>query len=117
MIKRLKNTACAIGRHMKSLGFTNRLGIYILLFLAAGMIGGFYLAVRSIQYNYSGSLMCWTIVFTPIGTAVSMVLGKIVQKSAMENTGADGEGIKYAMAKASGFCEDYSDISENSPPI
>lgn len=117
MIKGIKKYACAIGRHFKSLGFTNRLGIYILIFLAAGMIGGFYLAVRSIEYDYSGSLMCWTIVFTPIGTAVSLVLGKIVQKSAMENTGADGEGIKYAIAKASGFSEEFDDASTNSPPI
>lgn len=117
MIKSVKNGVCAIGRHLKSLGFTNRLGIYILLFLAAGMIGGFYLAVRSIEYDYSGSLMCWTIVFTPIGTAVSMVLGRIVQKSAMENTGADGEGIKYAMAMAGLSCESDSDVSMDSPPI
>jgi hypothetical protein len=49
------------------------------------------------------------VVFTPIGTAVGLVLGKIVDKNREENTGADGEGVKYAAAKAQGF--------NNSPPI
>ena len=44
-------------------------------------------------------------VFTPIGTAVSIVLVRIVDKSRAENTGADGEGIKYAAAKASNFAK------------
>jgi hypothetical protein len=33
----------AILKHLASLGFTNRLAIYILLFLAAGLVGGFIL--------------------------------------------------------------------------
>lgn len=99
--------------HLRNLGFTNRLAIYLLLFLVIGLIGGFYLAIKSIVYGYTGALMCWTVVFTPIGTAIGIVLGKIVDKSAMENTGADGEGIKYAAAKAFGF----SDVENNSPPI
>ena len=93
----------AIMKHLASLGFTNRLAIYILLFLAAGLAGGFYLALRSIITGYTGALMCWTVVFTPIGTACSIVLAAIVRKSEAENTSADGEGIKYATAKANSF--------------
>jgi hypothetical protein len=102
-------------QHLSSLGFTNRLAIYILLFLAVGLIGGFYLAIKSIQNQYTGALACWTVVFTPIGTAVSIVLSKIVNKSAAENTGADGEGIKYAAARAAGFMQSEEDI--DSPAI
>ena len=89
--------------HLASLGFTNRLAIYIILFLAAGLAGGFYLALESIRTGYMGSLLCWTVVFTPIGTACSIVLSKIVHKSEVENSNADGEGIKYATAKANNF--------------
>jgi len=104
--------------HFASLGFTNRLAIYIILFLAIGLAGGFYLAVRSITYGYTGSLLCWTVVFTPIGTACSIVLSKIVDKSKAENTGADGEGIKYAAARANNFSVEQKEESyTDSPPI
>ena len=93
--------------HLKNLGFTNRLALYIMLFLAAGLAGGFYLAVKSISTGYTGALMCWTVVFTPIGTACSIVLSRIVDKSRAENTSADGEGIKYAAAKARGMEMDW----------
>lgn len=93
----------AVSNHLISLGFTNRLAIYIVLFLAAGLVGGFYLALKSITTGYTGALMCWTVVFTPIGTACSVVLGRIVHKSEVENTSADGDGIKYATAKANNF--------------
>lgn len=33
-----------VREHMKSLGFTNRLAVYIIIFLAAGLAGGFILA-------------------------------------------------------------------------
>ena len=89
----------------------------IIAFLAAGLIGGFYLARESIQTGYTGALMCWTVVFTPIGTAASLVLGKIVTKSTIENCGADGEGIKYAAAKAAGFTTANQEGSEESPAI
>ena len=101
--------------HLASLGFTNRLALYIILFLALGLAGGFYLAIRSIQTGYTGSLMCWTIVFTPIGTACSVVLSRIVDKSRAENTSADGDGIVYAAAAAKGF--EKSDSNIDSPPI
>ena len=86
--------------HMMALGFTNRLAVYLVLMLILGLAGGFALAVWSIQEKYTGSLLCWTVVFTPIGTALSVVLARIVDKNRDENTSADGEGIKYATAKA-----------------
>lgn len=108
--RRKKN---AVAQHFSELGFTNRLALYILLFLAAGLAGGFLLAWRSITIGYTGALMCWTVVFTPIGTACGVVLAKVVDKSKEENTGADGEGIKYAAAKAQNFGVDF-DVS---PPL
>ncbi len=94
------------------LGFTNRLAIYLLVFLAAGLTGGFYLALKSIQYQYTGALMCWTAVFTPIGTAVGLVIGKVVDKSKAENTNGNGDGITFAAAQASGFIQNnFNDIS------
>lgn len=102
-------------KRKKRMGFTNRLAIYLLLFLVLGLLGGFYLAVLSIRYQYTGALMCWTVVFTPIGTAVSIVIGAVVNKNKAENTSATGDGIIYAKAQAMGFVEE-NDFS-NSPPI
>lgn len=99
----------------KGIGFTNSLAVCLVLFLAAGLAGGFILAWESIRYQYMGALACWTVVFTPIGTALSVVLSRIVDKSRAENTGADGEGIKYAAAKASGFIQNAE--FEESPAI
>lgn len=96
----------------QKLGFTNKLAIFLLLFLTAGLAGGFVLAVMSIRHGYTGALACYTVVFTPIGTAVGIVLNSIVQKSDHENTGPDGEGIKFAAARAAGFVE-----VEDSPAI
>lgn len=90
-------------------GFTNQLAIRLVRLLSGGLLGGFVLAVLSIKYNYVGSLLCYTCVFTPIGTALSIVLAKVVDKSKAENTSADGDGIVYAKAKASNFQE--------SPPV
>ena len=87
-------------KHLASLGATNRMAIYLIMLIAAGLAGGFYLARMSIEYNYLGPLACYTVVFTPIGTACSIVLSKVVHKSQVENSSADGEGIKYAMALA-----------------
>lgn len=93
------------------LGYTNTLGIFIMILLALGLIGGFYLALQSISTGYTGGLMCWTIVFSPIGTACSVVLARIVDKSRAENTSADGDGIVYAAAKANNF-----GVKDNSSP-
>ena len=92
----------ALGKHMKKLGFTNRYAVYLLLLLVAGLVGGFILAYLSIRAQYVGALACWTVVFTPIGTGVTIVLGKTVDKSKAENTGGNGDGIKYALAMMSG---------------
>lgn len=99
----------------RRMGTTDRLGYILVLILALGLAGGFVLAVLSIRYQYTGALACWTVVFTPIGTALSIVLSRIVEKNRAENTGADGEGVKYAAAVAAGFVEDLG--SENSPSI
>lgn len=101
-----------IKKHLSDLGFTNRLAIYVLALLSLGLLGGFYLAVTCISKGYTSSLACWTIVFTPMSTALSVVLGKVVDKNKAENTGADGEGIEYAKAKAEGFTG-----SQDSPAI
>lgn len=102
--------------HLKSIGYTNRLGTHIMLMLWAGLAGSFILAWRSITYQYMGALACWTVVFTPIGTAGSIVLGAIVNKNKAENTGADGEGIVFASAKSKDFNnQDY--VGSDSPPI
>lgn len=103
--------------HFAKLGFTNRLAVYIMMFLAIGLAGGFYLAIKSIATGYSGSLLCWTVVFTPIGTACSVVLSRIVDKSKAENTGGNGDGIKYAQAKANNFIDTTDEDYKNSPPI
>lgn len=106
-------------RRSRKTGFTNKLAICIIFFLALGLFGGFFLAYRSIEFGYTGELLCWTIAFTPIGTACSIVLNSIVKKSEKENLGANGEGVKYAAAKAHDFIEeDEEDIeSEDSPMI
>lgn len=88
---------------LERLGFTNCLAVLLVFLLLIGLVGGFILAVMSIKYQYTGALACWTVVFTPIGTAISIVLVRIVDKSRAENTSADGEGIKYAAAKAVQF--------------
>lgn len=75
---------------LEYLGYTNCLGILLVLLILIGLIGGFVLAVLSIKYQYTGALACWTVVFTPIGTAISIVLARIVDKSRAENTGPAG---------------------------
>lgn len=104
--------------HLKSLGFTNRLAIFIMLFLAVGLCMGFYLANKSIAYGYTGALVCFTVVFTPLGTAMGIVLNSVVAKSRAENTGGNGDGIKYALAMAQ-ETKDTETVEEfnNSPPI
>ena len=88
------------------IGFTNLLALLIMAFLCAGLMGGFYLALKSIEYQYMGALACYTAVFAPMGTAASIVLNSIVHKSEHENTGANGVGIK-----AAGFVEKDFDES------
>ena len=99
----------------RRLGFTNTLALLLVLLLACGLAGGFLLAVMSIRHSYTGALACYTVVFTPIGTALGVVLGKIVDKSRAENTGPDGKGVVFAAAEADGFMD--SNYSADSPPI
>lgn len=102
----------------KRIGFTNWLAIFLLLFLTAGLAGGFYLAVLSIKYQYTGALMCWTVVFTPIGTMIGIVINSVVNKNKAENTAGNGDGITFAAAQASGFVENPTGaVVTNSPPI
>ena len=100
----------------QSIGFTNKLALYLMLFLAAGLAGGFILAWKSIEFQYMGALACFTVVFTPVGTAIGIVLNSIVHKIERENRGADGEGIKFAAAKAAGFAQTDDGVKE-SPAI
>lgn len=116
--KRLAPQTGGFSALLGRLGFTNCLAVLLVLLLFVGLAGGFVLAVLSIKYQYTGALACWTVVFTPIGTAVSIVLARIVDKSRAENTGADGEGIKYATAKAGQFAaEPEPEGSVDSPAI
>jgi H+/Cl- antiporter ClcA len=87
----------------KPIGFTNKLAIVLVIILIVGLIGGFYLAILSINNNYNGALYCWTIVFTPIGTAIGLVIGKVVDKNRDQNTDENGKGIDYAIAEAQNF--------------
>jgi len=104
--------------HFAKLGFTNRLALYILMFLAAGLAGGFYLGILSIEAEYMGALACWTVVFTPIGTAVGIAIGKVVDKSKAENVAGNGDGIKFATAQAHGFVDDDEPpVADDSPAI
>lgn len=98
-------------KQRKKIGFTNTLAIYVLLFLTAGLAGGFYLALKSIEYNYMGALACWSVAFAPIGTVASFALGKVVDKNKAENTGGNGDGIIFAAAQASGFVQDGAQYS------
>lgn len=117
--KKKKQSVVAV--HLKSLGFTNRLAVFIMLFLAVGLCMGFYLANKSIAYGYTGALVCFTVVFTPLGTALGIVLNSVVAKSRAENSGGNGDGIKYALAMAQ-YKQDMENTEaveefENSPPI
>lgn len=112
MTKKRKKREHRLLKHLDKVGFSNRLSLYILSFLLIGLVGGFYLAIKSIQANYLGSLLCWTVVFTPIGTAVSVAVGKVVDKSKAENTVG---GIKYELAV--GDTEEPVDEFFDSPPI
>lgn len=101
-------------KHLKSIGFTNRLSLYCLLFITFTLIAGFILAIMSLQANYLGSLICFTATLTPVATATSITLTACVSKSKAENT--EG-GVKYmtALANVSQFVsEPLSDAMEDS---
>ena len=101
----------------KGIGFTNSMAVYILFLLTIGLLMGFILAWKSINTQYMGALACFTVCFTPIGTACSIVLGKVVQKNKSENMGSDGTGITFAAAQANNFKTDTDQLFDNSPAI
>ncbi|MCC8120525.1 MAG: hypothetical protein LIO42_00690 [Oscillospiraceae bacterium] len=94
-------------RHLRNLGFTNRLALLLVLLLIGMVAGGYDLALRSIRDGYTGALYCYTVIATPLGTALSVVLAKVVDKNKAENTD-NGKGVKFAAAEARNF-EDNSD--------
>lgn len=51
---RRKSRSDALRAHLKSLGFTNRLALYLVALLTAGLAGGFLLAKWSIETRYTG---------------------------------------------------------------
>lgn len=84
-------------KHLKSIGFTNRLSLYCLFFIFCTLVAGYSLAVLSLRTGYIGSLICFTATITPVSTATSIALTAAVQKSKAENTSG---GVKYEMALA-----------------
>ena len=100
----------------KKLGFTNKLSLGILFTIFITILMGFHLALKSIEYNYVGSLICFTAAIAPLDTALSLVLSKVVDKNKAENTAGNGDGIKFAAAQASNFIESTTD-DINSPAI
>lgn len=76
------------------LGFTNKLAVALVGILIVGLVMSFTLAVMSIRAQYIGTLACFTVVFTPLGLGIDIVLHAVVNKSKAENT-ANGVGIRY----------------------
>ena len=112
----------AMKKQRKKRGFTDTLAMFILLFLFITILMGFYLALKSIKQNYLGSLICFTAAIAPLGTALSIVLGKVVDKNKAENMGGNGDGIAFAAAQAAGFVQDNKRTNSticdvNSPEI
>lgn len=93
-------------KHLKSLGFTNRLSIYALIFLLISIVLGFVLAVLSIKADANFTLAAYTCSVAPIGTFISIAIGKAVDKSKSENLGPDGVGLSFAAAQAKDFIRD-----------
>lgn len=83
--------------HLKSLGFTNRLCIYSLLFLLVSIVLGFILAVLSIRADANFTLAAYTCSVAPIGTFISVAIGKAIDKSKSENCSS---GIVFETAMA-----------------
>ena len=110
MTKKKKKKERRFLKHLEKIGFSNRLAVYVLIFLLIGLVGGFLLAFYSIKHDYLGALACWTVVFTPIGTATSICLSRIVDKSKAENTVG---GIKYDLALSEQ--EQKAEEEESSP--
>ena len=91
----------------RKIGFTNTLAIYLVLLLTFSLALGFYLALESIRAQYTGALICWSCVIGPLDACLGVVLVRVVDKSRAENTGADGNGISYALAMAEAESKKY----------
>ena len=113
--KKKKGLSESIIEHFKSLGFTNRLALGIIFVLILTIFMGFYLALKSIEYNHVSSLVCWTAAIAPLDSLLSIVLQSIVKKSLRENLSADGTGIVFASAQANNFGVEPTSVE--SPPI
>ena len=83
----------------RRMGNTDRLGYILVFILTLGLAGGFVLAVLSIKYQYTGALACWTVVFTPIGTAEALEAGKSILFMIESNPGP-GLGLLLAYCVA-----------------
>lgn len=101
----------------KKIGFTNKLAIWLIIVLMISLLMGFYLAIKSIEMQYTGALVCFTACVAPLDTCLAIVIAKVVDKSKAENLGADGTGISFAAAQASRFKTDTDENLTNSPPI
>lgn len=101
----------------KKIGFTNKLAIWLIIVLMISLIMGFYLAIKSIEMQYTGALICFTACVAPLDTCLAIVIAKVVDKSKAENLGADGTGISFAAAQAVNFKEYIDENLNNSPPI
>lgn len=71
------------------------MAVYLIALLTVGILLSFYLALKSIENQYLGSLACWTISFTPLAAGIDIVLNSIVKKNMQENTSETGDGIRY----------------------
>lgn len=109
-----KRVASKQSEKKKKIGFTDKLSLYILCTIFITILMGFFLALKSIEYNYVGSLICFTAAIAPLDSALAFVLSRVVDKNKAENTAGNGDGIKFAAAQATRFAND-NDI--NSPAI
>lgn len=94
----LMNEATSKTETKKQMGFTDRLALVCVAMLTVGLLMAFTLSVMSIRADYNGALACFTVVFTPIGTMLGIVLTAVVNKNRAENTSAT-EGINVIKAR------------------
>lgn len=86
----------------KRRGFTDNLALFCVALLTIGLFMAYRLAVKSIDADYGGALACFTVVFTPIGTALGITLTAIVNKNRAENTTGGINAIKAEQGFNSG---------------
>ena len=93
----------------KKMGFTNKMCIGIMGIILITILMGFYLAIKSIDSQYLGTLACFTVAIAPVDSVLGVVLREAIKKSTAENTGADGEGIVFAVARQNNFVDTTTD--------